>query len=250
MAFVESKVWTMKPKYWKPGMSNQRPKGPTIEQVPTGVENMQRLRLMMDPIGYIHHPIKYEAKNPLTGEMKELAYPTVEVQQTDILGNKVFDAHQKPVMTRDIDITFDPLNKMTIEESPGVFVEKKVQSMVRVKVSFTLTHGGVKNKYGVKLTLFGPVRIVKQGERTQSDFYEDDEFDSGLLAASVNDGDTEEHPPTETDPLSTDGLPGVESTNSATSTSTSTSVDTTKVGEKRKADDVDSTDAQANKKAK
>lgn len=174
MAFINRAVWKMGKGKYVPGMPMSRPKGPTVEVVKTANESMPRLRRMMAQIGYEFNPPEYQNGNLAPNHVKRiLRAPKVQVPDLDDLGNPILVAGQ-PSLVWENDIFYDPL----FETSTG----KKLASLVQCSVLLSLSNGGQKGNYGVKLTLASPLVIIDQGERSAQELFQyDPELAPGLF---------------------------------------------------------------------
>lgn len=169
-AWVTSNAWSMLPGVYNPSLGKDRDKGPSVKEVPVGVENMPRLLKRMKRAGYQFHAPKYTV-----GKKREvIEYPSVFVPDTDEYGVPLLDTDGKPKMLKIDDPTFNPLFVAPTGEL--------LHSLVQCSVILSLTTGGQKGAYGVKLLLAGSIHILDQAERkTSSVYHYDPELEKGLF---------------------------------------------------------------------
>jgi len=206
VAYIRSKVYSVIKGRWNPKMSKEGPKGPSVDEIPTATENMQRVREAMKKHNYVFHPIQFKRK-VAGGKRIDLVRPKVLVPKTDSLGNRVTDQHGKTVMVAEDDISFDPLHE-ELDEKTGVM--KKIRAMVQFKASFALSNGGTKNRQTVTLNLFGEVTIVKTDEVDGGDIRDYGDF--GVKKPVQNDDDDGDTNGGEGDNPGIGNLPGVADT--------------------------------------
>ena len=116
----------------------------------------------------------------------QLQHPLVMVPDLDEMGNKIIGPNGQPIMVPVPSLDWNPL----FEGKDGT----KLSSLVQVDVLVSFTDGGKKGNYGIKLVLYGAIKITHQAPRTEEEKYEydeDDDFNQGLWGAD-NDDDADD----------------------------------------------------------
>ena len=185
-AWVSSKPWPMKKDAWTPQLDKNRNKGPTLQAVPSTTANMPRLRKIMDALGHEFRPPQYEnGKAPPSSVHRVVRPPPKQVIDTDELGNPILDAAGQPMMVDEYDLTWNPLFESG--------AKKKIMSLVQCSVVLGLSNGGQKGKYGVTLTLAGPIVITSQDAQKGGETYQyEDELCLGLYQDAEEGGEFEQ----------------------------------------------------------
>lgn len=185
MAWGESKVYTLEVDNNQP-ISQDREKGPPLTLIPTSIENMPRIYKLMKAINYTPKKVVYEVRDKKTHKMVQLQHPLVMVPDLDEMGNKIIGPNGQPIMVPVPSLDWNPL----FEGKDGT----KLSSLVQVDVLVSFTDGGKKGNYGIKLVLYGAIKITHQAPRTEEEKYEydeDDDFNQGLWGAD-NDDDADD----------------------------------------------------------
>ena len=190
MAWVESKVYTLETDNNQP-ISQDREKGPPLTLIPTTTENMPRIIKLMKAVNYVPKKLVYEARDKKTHNIVQLQHPVVMVPDLDEMGNKIIGPNGQPVMVPIPSLDWNPLFEGRDKEDKTKTV--KLSSLVQVDVLLSFTDGGKKGNYGIKLLLYGAIKITGQALRTEQEKYEYDEgdnFNTGLWGD--DDGDAQE----------------------------------------------------------
>lgn len=177
-AWLSSKVFRLKKGAYNPA-GPKISKGPTVDDIPAASRNRRRIAKCMAALNYEEHlPVYEDGSKPPSHKDRVIKYPTETVQDVDEHGTPLFDADGNPVMVTQALVDFNPLFEAPTGEA--------ICSLVQTKAIIGVTNGGASGKYGVTLTLAGPITIVAQAEVRHGTMYQyDDTVATGLFRKDV-----------------------------------------------------------------